>query len=177
MGPEGQRAPGARRQITGDDVMSRAFVKEMDGMETEALPELVVSPHRNFVTSEGLALIEQRLRELNAELATVKAGGDPAAVSRIERDLRYWSNRRASAEVVEAPQDPENVRFGCWVELREESGGTPRFRIVGEDESDPGRGLISYVSPLARFLLGKSVGDFVEFKGGEAEIVSIGRLP
>lgn len=154
--------------------MSRAFVKELDGMETEALPELVVSPHRNFVTTEGLALIERRLRELNSELATVKAGGDPAAISRVERDLRYWNHRRASAEVVEAPANPETVRFGCWVELREESGRTSRFRIVGEDESDPSRGLISYVSPLARFLLGKSAGDFVEFKGGDAEIVSIG---
>jgi transcription elongation GreA/GreB family factor len=166
--------PAACHSITGDDVMSRAFVKELDGVETEALPELVVSPHRNFVTSEGLALIEQRLSELNRELVAVKAGGDPAAISRVERDLRYWSNRRASAEVVEAPQNPATVRFGCRVELREESGRTSGFRIVGEDESNPSRGLISYVSPLARFLLGKSVGDIVEFKGGEAEIVSIG---
>lgn len=153
--------------------MSRAFIKELDDVDSEALPELVVSPHRNFVTVEGLELIEARLRELHAEFAHVKETDDKSALARLERDMRYWSQRRASAEVIERPCELDSVRFGCWVVLRESSGPTRRFRIVGEDESDPGKGLISYVSPLAKFLLGRAVGDMVEFKGGESEIIAI----
>lgn len=153
--------------------MSRAFIKDLDDVDNEALPELVVSPHRNFVTAEGLELIEARLRELHAELARARESDDKSALARLERDLRYWSQRRASAEVIERPADTDSVRFGCWVVLREASGSTSRFRVVGEDESDPGKGLISYVSPLAKFLLGRAVGDMVEFKGSEAEIVAI----
>jgi transcription elongation GreA/GreB family factor len=155
--------------------MSRAFIKELDDVDHETLPELVVSPHRNFVTSEGLALIEAKLGELHAELARVRDSNDKSASARLERDLRYWSQRRASAEVIEPPGELDSVRFGCRVLLREASGATTRFRIVGEDESDPGRGLISYVSPLAKSLLGRGVGDTVEFKGAEAEIVAIDR--
>lgn len=153
--------------------MSRAFIKELDDVDSEALPELVISPHRNFVTAEGLELIEARLRELHTEFARVKETDDKSALARLERDMRYWSQRRASAEVIERPREVDSVRFGCRVVLRDASGAPRRFRIVGEDESDPGKGLISYVSPLAKFMLGRAVGDMVEFKGGEAEIIAI----
>ena len=56
--------------------MSRAFIKELDDVDSEALPELVISPHRNFVTAEGLELIEARLRELHTEFARVKETDD-----------------------------------------------------------------------------------------------------
>ena len=47
------------------------------------------------------------------------------------------------------------------------------FRIVGEDEADPSRGTVSHVSPLARAVLGKSVGDVVMVLGREAEVLEI----
>jgi transcription elongation GreA/GreB family factor len=153
--------------------MSRAFVKELDGAEGDELPELAISPHRNLVTAAGLAMIDANLKRLDADLSAARATGDRAAVARAERDLRYWSSRRASAEIVVPQQQPEVVRFGNRVELRTESGATLQFRIVGEDESDPAAGLISWVSPLAELLLGSAPGDEVPFRGGIAEVVVI----
>jgi transcription elongation GreA/GreB family factor len=153
--------------------MSRAFVKELDGAEGDELPELAISPHRNLVTTEGLTMIDANLKRLAADLSGARATGDRAAVARAERDLRYWSSRRASAEIVVPQRQPEVVRFGNRVELRTESGATLRFRIVGEDESDPAAGLISWVSPLAELLLGSAPGDEVPFRGGIAEVVAV----
>jgi transcription elongation GreA/GreB family factor len=118
-------------------------------------------------------MIDANLRRLDADLSGARATGDRAVVARTERDLRYWSSRRASAEVVVPQQQAEVVRFGNRVELRTESGATLHFRIVGEDESDPAAGLISWVSPLAELLLGSAPGDEVPFRGGKAEVVAI----
>lgn len=153
--------------------MSRAFVKEGEGNELDALPELVVSPHRNFVTPEGLALIEATLVRLASELSTARAAGDRRAIARAERDLRYWRQRRISAELVEPEVSPQVVRFGSRVQLVTPDGERASFRIVGEDEADPKRGLVSYVSPLAEELLGAAAGDEVRFRDGTAEIESI----
>jgi len=153
--------------------MSRAFIKESDGAELEALPEIVVSPHRNLVTTEGLRQIETALQRLEAGLSEARAAGDRATVARLERDLRYWRQRRATAELVPPTDSPVRVRFGSLVTLATDSGATLRYRIVGEDESDPRRGLVSYVSPLAEELLGCRLGDVVSLHDGDAEIVGI----
>ncbi len=153
--------------------MSRAFVKDMDGTESEELPELAISPHRNLVTTRGLERIEASVKRLDAELAAARAADDQPSVRRIERDRRYWASRRASAELVAPAVNPATVRFGCRVELLADSGERASFRIVGEDESEPAQGLVSYVSPLAQSLLGASVGDTVPFRNGQAEIVAI----
>ncbi len=152
--------------------MSRAFVKEPDGDDGgDALPERPVSEHPNFVTAEGLARIDAEIAALNAELASVS--DDRGRTAAIQRDLRYWRARRATAEVVAPPADASEVRFGCTVTITREDGRRQTWRIVGEDEADPATGSISYVSPLARSLAGKAVGDVVEVAGGEAEIVAI----
>lgn len=153
--------------------MSRAFVKEQDGAESDDLPERPVSRHRNLVTPEGLVRIEQMVRALGLQLAEARAADDRAAVARIERDLRYWTRRKATAELVPPTPRPERVRFGCRVELETDTGERVSFRIVGEDESDPSQGLISYVSPLAELLIGGKPGDRVSFRQGQAEIVEI----
>jgi transcription elongation GreA/GreB family factor len=153
--------------------MSRAFVKESEGTELDALPERVVSPHRNFVTPEGLALIEATLARLGSELSAARAAGDRGAVARSERDLRYWRQRRISAELVEQDVSSTVVRFGSRVRLVTPDGKVAHFRIVGEDEADPRRGLLSYVSPLARELLGAAKGDEIRFRDGRAEIEAI----
>lgn len=154
--------------------MSRAFVKEQDGDAGEGLPERVVSPHRNLVTPDGLALLDARLRQLDGELVAARAADDRAAIARIERDRRYWSRRRASAECVPWPTAPiDQVRFGCLVTLEDAEGGRHAFRIVGEDEADPSAGRLSWVSPLAETLLGARVGDELGYRGGRAEVVSI----
>ena len=153
--------------------MSRAFTRESDGAELDELPELAVSPHRNLVTAEGLRLIESTLLRLEAELTTARAAGERATVARVERDLRYWRQRRATATVVPLAPAADVVRFGHCVCLQTGAGELLRYRIVGEDESDPRRGLLSYVSPFAEALLGCRLGDFVRLRDADAEIVEI----
>lgn len=153
--------------------MSRAFVKELDGEAGDELPELAVSPHRNLVTPSGLAQIEHTLHRLDGELTDARAAGDQPLIARIERDLRYFRQRKATAEVVRPTGATDKVRFGSRVQLMTSAGERVEFRIVGEDESDPPRGLISYVSPLAASLMGGSVGDRVPFLDTEAEIVAV----
>ncbi|MGB5103427.1 MAG: GreA/GreB family elongation factor [Steroidobacteraceae bacterium] len=154
--------------------MSRAFVKEQDGGEVDQdLPELVVSPHRNLVTPEGLAQIDAEVVKLREALSAARAAEDGPAIARCSRDLRYWAQRRSSAEVVPPPADATTVRFGSSVVLQPADGPPTTFRIVGEDEAAPADGRISYVSPLARSLLGQRVGDEVELAGRSAELVAI----
>jgi transcription elongation GreA/GreB family factor len=150
--------------------MSRAFVKEDDDAPEE-FPERLVSSAPNLVTTEGLAAIEAEMTRLEGELA--QAGDDRSERARIGRDLRYWNARRGSAQVMPAPADTSAVHFGSTVTIDREDARRQTFRIVGEDEADPERGTLSHVSPLARELLGKSVGDVVRVAGGEAEIVEI----
>jgi transcription elongation GreA/GreB family factor len=153
--------------------MSRAFVKESDQDAGDAPPERAVSPHPNLVTPAGLQQIEARVRELDAELKSARGARDGAAVARVSRDLRYWTRRHASARVVEPRAAPDAVRFGVRVRLRFADGVEASYRLVGEDEADPARGIVSYVSPLAVELLGKTVGASVHVSGRPAEIVAL----
>ena len=154
--------------------MSRAFVKEPDGLAAfEELPERLVSPHPNLVTAEGLARIESEVARLSRAYADAQAAGDRAALNVAARDLRYWTARLGSAELVATMPDATEVRFGAHVTFAREDGRRQTYRIVGEDEADPAKGTLSYVSPLARALLGKAVGDTVRAGPGEIEILAI----
>jgi len=150
--------------------MSRAFVKEGDG-EGDGLPDREIPPHTNYVTANGLALIDAELARLTAALADI--GDDRAARAALERDLRYWRSRRATAELVPTPTDTGEVRFGSTVTIERDDSRRQMWRIVGEDEADPAKGALSYVAPLALALTGKRIGDVVEVAGGEAEIIAI----
>jgi transcription elongation GreA/GreB family factor len=153
--------------------MSRAFVKDSDGAEGQELPELLVSPHRNLVTSTGLRQIEAAVERLQAALSEARTAEDRAGVARIQRDLRYWSGRKRTAEVVAGTAASGTVRFGSTVGLQKKDGKRVRYQIVGEDEADPAHGKISYVAPIARFLIGAAVGDVVTLADGAAEILEI----
>jgi len=154
--------------------MSRAFVKEPDGLAAfDELPERLISGNPNLVTDEGLRQIEEEVARLSRAYADAQASGDRAALNVAARDLRYWTQRRATAELVPAPADRDEVRFGARVTLVRADGRRQSFRIVGEDEGDPARGTLSYVSPLAGALLGKGVGDTARVGGAEVEIVAI----
>jgi transcription elongation GreA/GreB family factor len=151
--------------------MSRAFVKESESVDV--LPDRLISEHANLVTPEGLAQIEAAVQRFDDAHAAAQVAGDLARVAATARDLRYWSARLGSAELVPPPVDADRVQFGSTVTITRDDGRQQTFRIVGEDEADPAKGSISYVSPLARQLVGKSVGDSVRVAGGEAEIVAI----
>ena len=152
--------------------MSRAFVNEDTYVDT--LPDRPISEHHNLVTEQGLAQIEAALDLARRQYADAQAAGDRDALARAGRDLRYWSARRASAQVVAPPAGSDDVRFGSRVTIVRDDGREQTFRIVGEDEADAGNGSISYVSPLARALLGKHVGDVVVAGRDEAEITAVG---
>ena len=152
--------------------MSRAFVKETDDA-VEQLPERPVSPHPNLVTAEGLGEIESAVARWQQEHAAAQAADDRTALARTTRELRYWTVRRASAQLVPAPSDPAQVQFGCTVTVLRDDGRRQAYRIVGEDEANPVIGTISYVSPIARALMGKELGDVVQAGASTAEIVEI----
>ncbi len=158
--------------------MAVAFTREED-YESQAadLPDRPISAQPNLVTASGLAAIEAELASARAAYSAAQVEGgvsaDRTAMARATRDLRYWSARRASAQLTEPQAQSDTVQFGRTVDLEREDGRRQTFRIVGEDEADPAKGSVSYVSPLARGLLGKSVGDTVLVNGAEVEIVAV----
>lgn len=152
--------------------MNQAFVREREGGEAfEDLPDRPVSPHPNFVTPEGLAQIEAEVARHQAAFSALEPDAK-ADHARVTRDLHYWTARLGSAELV-AAMAGDTVHFGSAVTILREGESPQTFRIVGEDEADPAKGSISYVSPMARALTGKGVGDVVEVNGHEAEITAI----
>ncbi len=154
--------------------MSRAFVKEHDGEpEGETLPDRPVSSHPNLVTEHGLARIEAEMLAAEAARQAARAAGDKPALAIAVRDLRYWRARHATAQVQPAPPVGE-IQFGARIAIRRADGREQTFRIVGEDEADPAQHSISYVSPLARAVAGKGVGDTALLNGAEIEVVAIG---
>ena len=157
--------------------MSVAFTREEDLEATAAdLPDRPISTHPNWVTLHGLATIEQALADARAAYGAAQAQGsieaDRTAMARATRDLRYWSARRASAQLVETAADGR-VRFGGAVTIEREDGRTQTWRIVGEDEADPAAGSVSHVSPMARALIGKRVGDEATVAGQAVEIIAV----
>jgi transcription elongation GreA/GreB family factor len=146
--------------------MSRAFVREND--ETAGvvpLPDRPLSPHRNLVTRRGLRLIERSIAEAQSELAG--SAGDAEARAR----------RRGSAEVSEPGATAGTVVFGTAVTVRREDGTVLTFRIVGEDEADPGAGRMAWTAPVAHALLGAEPGEIRELPTGEVEILAVEAAP
>jgi transcription elongation GreA/GreB family factor len=151
--------------------MSRAFVNE--GTFVEELPDRPISDHPNLVTEHGLTMIDSALGAARREYSEAQGAGDREGLAKAGRDLRYWSARRATAQVLSPAPGIDAVQFGNKVSIVRDDGRAQNFRIVGEDEADPAKGSISHVSPLARALLGKRVGDTVRAGKDEAEIIAI----
>ncbi len=135
------------------------------------LPERPISTHPNFVTPEGLGLIEHQLALAQHRLSQTR--GDRQARAAIRRDIDYWTTRRATAQVVGRPEDMSRVRFGATVTVAE-GGAQQSWRIVCEDEADAGTGTLAYVSPLAQALVGRRVGETVQAEGRDYTVVAIG---
>ena len=151
--------------------MSRAFVKEDSDAPEPGPPERPVSSLPNLVTPRGLRLIDAEVDRIETRLA---AGPDAADEAVLRRDLRYWTQRRASAQPVPCHPDPQAVSFGAKVTIRR-NGAVQVLEIVGEDEADPAHGRISWAAPLARAIDGAEPGETVEMEGGHAiELLSVG---
>ena len=159
--------------------MSVAFTKE-DSAETASetlLPDRPVSPHPNLVTEGGLKALESQLHsareayEAAQKIEDVNERRRQAAIPL--RDARYFAGRVRTAEVIANPTSTDIVAFGSTVTFKRGDGRVQTYRIVGEDEADPKAGSISFVSPVARLLMGKSVGDVAGADGQEIEIIAI----
>jgi transcription elongation GreA/GreB family factor len=148
--------------------MSRAFVKESS--ESARPPERMVDGGPNLVTPEGMAQIHAHVARIEDAL---KRESNVLLRETLERDLRYWTVRQASAEIV-PPSSGDTVSFGSKVTI-ERKGRRQTFRIVGVDEADPARGLISVRSPLAVAVIGAGIRDIIEANEplGDIEIVAL----
>jgi transcription elongation GreA/GreB family factor len=152
--------------------MSRAFVRETDS-NTTGLPDRPLSPHRNLVTEAGLADIEASLDRFEAAHRAAAEQGDREAAAMALREVRYWRARRASAEVVKPSEGKGKAAFGMTVTVRRDDGREQSFKIVGEDEADPSRGTVSYVSPLARAVLAHGPGETIMIANSEVVILDV----
>ena len=170
--------------------MSKAFTKDDDTGGGDAIvgrrrhPLAPGTP--NYVTPAGLRRLQSELAELNRE-ADSTSGLDPepgVAQGVVDSDrgarqerqaLAAWrrqlEERLASAVLAALPADREEIRFGARVRIRDASG-VRSVQIVGVDEADPKDGLIAFVAPVARALLGRRAGEVVSVKtpGGEDEL-------
>jgi len=146
-------------------------------------------PGSPYITAAGHLALEDELkglwvkrREVVAALSAAAAEGDRSEnaeyiyrkkeLGGIDRRIRYLQKRIPDLEIVRHPKAPERVFFGARVLIETEAGDAVRYRIVGEDEADPGNGDINIDSPLARSLLKKGVGDEVTIRINETDTLA-----
>ncbi|MBQ4398160.1 MAG: GreA/GreB family elongation factor [Bacteroidales bacterium] len=142
--------------------MSRGFIKEGDQEEIPRVPMRAYLPEGvpNYVTKEGLEALKEELKDLEVE--RVKAGDNYIMVNFIDASIKLLVDRINSAVEVDISKSKNTVSFGAWVRYNGRS-----VRIVGVDEADVNKGLISFISPIAKMLIGKKAGDLIELKGSE----------
>jgi len=132
--------------------------RELDELWRKKRPQVVQA------VSEAAALGD---RSENAEYTYGKK-----QLREIDRRIRFLRKRLDGMVVVrDRPKDTTKVFFGAWVTLEDESGNLKTLRIVGPDEFDPAHNWISLDSPMARALLGRSVGDEVRVRLPERTVV------
>jgi transcription elongation GreA/GreB family factor len=179
----GSRCDGARWSLPElfDRIfeLSVAFTKE-ESAETASetlLPDRPISPHPNLVTETGLQALQTQLQAAREAYEAAQAIDDVNEKRRQSavplRDARYLTERLRTAQLVPDPASNETVAFGSIVTFSRTDGRVQTYRIVGEDEADPKAGSISFVSPVARLLIGKAVGDVVGSGAQEIELVEI----
>ena len=147
--------------------MSRGFIKEGDQEEIPMVPPRAYLPEGvpNYVTKEGLDALKEELKSLETE--RVKAGDNYIMVNFIDATIKQLVGRINSAVEVDLSKvSKDTVSFGAWVRY---NGRV--VRIVGVDEADVNQGLVSFVSPIAKVLIGKKAGEVIELKGKERVVV------
>jgi transcription elongation factor GreB len=152
-------------------------------------------PKSNYITREGHRHLVAELDQLwtverprvTQEVTDAAAQGDRSEnaeyiygkkrLREIDGRVRWLSTRNEQLVVVDQRgMADDKVRFGAWVELEDEAGECVEYRIVGGDEFDVARGLISFDSPVAQALMGKAEGDEVTVRrpGGDIEYTVVG---
>ena len=145
-------------------------------------------PGSKYITPEGKKRLSDefeflwhtRRPEVTAALAAAAAEGDRSEnaeyiyrkkqLREIDARMHHLKDRLEHIVVVDStPDDQSRVFFGAWVRLEDEEGNISEYRIVGPDESDHARGLISMDAPMARALMKKAEGDEVVVKRPKGE--------
>jgi transcription elongation factor GreB len=148
-----------------EKTMSRAFVNEDNAAAQADQPvERQVSAQPNYVTPQGFAQLQAKLVELQTLLSELNAQGELANKQReadLQRDLRYFTQRLQSAQVVPPASSTEKVQIGSRVTFADEQDRQQTIQLVGEDQAAAASGLINWGSPLGRALLGAQLGDEV----------------
>ncbi|OAD44595.1 GreA/GreB family elongation factor [Polaribacter atrinae] len=146
--------------------MSRGFVKEDDQEEIPMVPPRADLPEgvTNYVTQVGMdeLLIEkQKLINEREHLDISNEKESRIASNYINAKLQLLKNRIATAKIVDLNNQPKNIiRFGALVTLKIENKTAPEhYQIVGVDEADISKGKIAFISPIARLLINKKVGE------------------
>ena len=140
--------------------MSRGFVKEGDQEEVPmVLPRAFLpSGIPNYVTPEGLRRLLDEMESLKKEWTD--AGSNYVTKNYLDAKMRLLSERINSAVLIDNTKtNPDVVSFGMYVKYNDKV-----IRIVGVDEADASKGLISFISPIAKALIGKKKGDKFEIK-------------
>ena len=141
-------------------LMSRGFIKEGDQEEIPMVPPRAYLPKGmpNYVTHEGLEALKKERKDLEDE--RVASSGNYIMSNFIDAKMKLLIDRiNAAVEVDMTKANKETVSFGAYVKY---NGRT--VRIVGVDEADFSKGLLSFISPIAKALVGKKVGDKFEIK-------------
>jgi transcription elongation factor GreB len=166
--------------------MSKAFTRESDELPEQPIlsrqPVSLTAGAKNYLTPDGARRLREELARLvEVERPRLAAAPEDAEAKRqrlvLDQRIRHLQQVLFSAIVLPRPVPPEDrVRFGATVTVREGSGGEARYRIVGAAEADPGRGWVSWLSPLAKALLNARVGERVRLKlpASEAELEIVG---
>lgn len=163
--------------------MSRAFVTDDKDNEPDLPPLRSPLPPgaRNYMTPEGALRLQEEIERLTlrerpklaATIAHAGSGGSDASSAELsdaqhemkllDRRIEYLSELKRTAEVVRHTAGPaERVAFGAAVTVRDETGRTTeKYTIVGVYESEPEAGMVSWISPVAKALMGKRPGDTV----------------
>ena len=158
--------------------MSRGFVKEDDQEEVPIVPQRAYLPERvtNFVTPSGMNQLlaeKQMLVDEKNNLSSANENEKRIALNYINAKLQLLNNRIAEAKIVNLNEQPQNeIRFGATITLKiDASKNIQTFQIVGVDEADISKGKISFISPLARVLINKRIGDKAILRQGQKDIV------
>jgi transcription elongation factor GreB len=161
--------------------MSKAFTRdENEGPDLADLPQLVSAlppGTTNYLTARGAERLRSDLARMVEEerpRLLEQSRNDEDAKRRLlalDQRIFHLEQSLATAHVVEATPGPAaRVTFGATVTVRDKLGATMKYRIVGVDETDPENGCISWLSPLARALIGKSAGTVIPSPGADNEL-------
>ena len=146
--------------------MSRGFVKEDDQEEIPIVPPRADLPNgiTNYVTPNGLTELlaeKEKLTNERSKLTNENENELRIAGNYLNAKLNLLSNRIMTAKVIDLAEQPQDeIRFGATVTLKINDEKKPQtYQIVGVDEADIAKGKISFLSPIARILIDKKVGD------------------